>query len=380
MNKPALNCLFLLAAFFMVFLYACKNDKTQGKDSFTISGKISNMQQGTIYLEKLSPEGITITDSASVNADGTFLLEETLKTPAFYRVRLQTDFITLLLDSGPGIHLTGDANHLSETYTVSGSSSSALLKTFNQAIQQADNSMDSLQEEYSKVRPGSEKESAPAQEKVRLSFEQLEKEKHNFVQHFIASNNNALVLLAAINYLNADLDFPYYLKTDSLLQKELPQSAYTKDFHAHMGNLRSLAIGAKVPNIILSNPQGKQIALSSLKGKIVLLDFWASWCAPCRKESPVLVTIYKKFHAKGFEIYSISLDKEPGPWLKAIEEDHLTWVHVSDLKFWDSAAAKSYGVQSIPFTILLNEQDIIIGKALRGQALEAKLEELFSRQ
>jgi len=142
--------------------------------------------------------------------------------------------------------------------------------------------------------------------------------------------------------------------------------------------LGSLRIGMEAPEIDLPSPEGKKIALSSLRGKYVLIDFWASWCGPCRKEMPVVVAAYKKYKSKGFEIYGVSMDKEMDAWKDAIAKDGITWIQVSDLQFWNCVASKAYNVQSIPFTVLLDKEGKIIAKDLRGPELEAKLKEILN--
>ncbi len=138
-------------------------------------------------------------------------------------------------------------------------------------------------------------------------------------------------------------------------------------------------IGQKAPELAFQNPQGKIMKLSDLKGKVVLIDFWASWCRPCRMENPNVVAMYNKYHDKGFEIYSVSLDKDKASWENAIKTDGLIWPnHVSDLLYWNSEGARIYGVRSIPATVLVDKDGKIIALNLRGAALEQALEKIFN--
>jgi len=172
-------------------------------------------------------------------------------------------------------------------------------------------------------------------------------------------------------------EFPFL---DSLAQKLNStniKSPFVEIFVNQINSKRKLAIGQIAPDITLNNPEGLPVSLSGLKGKYVLIDFWASWCGPCRQENPNVVKLYNKFKNKNFEIFGVSLDKEKDSWVKAIEKDGLTWVHVSDLQSWNSAGGRAYQINSIPATYLIDPQGKILAKNLRGKDLERQLEKIL---
>lgn len=161
-----------------------------------------------------------------------------------------------------------------------------------------------------------------------------------------------------------------------MMQKQLQQQQQGGGASRNMSK-SNVAQGQDAPEIDLQTPDGKNLKLSDLRGKYVLVDFWASWCKPCRLENPNVVKVYQKYKDKGFEILGVSLDRDRNRWLQAIAADNLTWKHVSDLKYFNSAAAVTYGVQAIPFTVLVDKEGKIIAQNLRGQSLYSKLEEIF---
>ena len=169
-----------------------------------------------------------------------------------------------------------------------------------------------------------------------------------------------------------------YKKIRDALIGQWPNDDFVKHLDSRLKDV--LLPGMEAPDIVMSDPKGVERKLSDLRGKVVLIDFWASWCRPCRMENPNVVRLYSLYHDKGFEIFSVSLDKEYASWVKAIEDDHLSWPnHVSDLKYWSSAAGRLYGISSIPSTVLVGPDGKILARNLRGQELEQKLNEIFAQ-
>ena len=194
---------------------------------------------------------------------------------------------------------------------------------------------------------------------------------------FVDKHVTSIATLAAIEKMDPKADAEYFVKLDKELTELYPNSDYLTNLHLKAVQMAKLVIGAQAPQIVMADPNGEVISLSSFRGKTVLVDFWASWCRPCRAENPQVVKLYEKYKDQGFEIYGVSLDREKHLWIQAIKQDGLEWIHVSDLQFWNSSAAKLYNVNSIPQTYLLDEDGKIIAKDFRAAELEKKLKEIF---
>jgi peroxiredoxin len=186
-------------------------------------------------------------------------------------------------------------------------------------------------------------------------------------------------MLQSQGVLDKDQYFDVFVSVAEKAQKEWPNTPQVKEFVAFVEKSKLTAVGQVAPEIALPDPQGKVIALSSLRGKYVLVDFWAKWCGPCRRENPNVVKAYHKFKDKGFEVFGVSLDRTKEDWLQAIQQDGLVWTHVSDLSYFNSQAAVDYNINAIPFSILVDPQGVIVAKNLRGAALEKKLEEVLAK-
>lgn len=373
-NKIILSLLALGTLFSSCNKIGSKNEP--GDDSFTIQGKLQNASQSPIYLSELGEQQFVFRDTATVGADGSFQFTGKAEDPGIYRISLTDQNMLLLVVDTPRIEVEADAKDLRKTYVVKGSKETALLQDLLQA-------MDAMQEQGSRLEQRFRAAQAAGKEDslavLQEQFMALQANSGKQVKRIIRANPNAFVsTFATASLVNPEEDFAFADSMTVIFEKTMPESPYTKALVTRLGALRNLAVGSAAPDITLPSPDGKDISLSSLRGKYVLVDFWASWCGPCRQENPNVVRMYNKYKDKGFEIFGVSLDESRDKWLKAIAMDKLTWPHVSDLKGWNSAAAQQYHIQAIPQTLLLDKEGKIIAKNLRGKALEDKVASLLN--
>jgi peroxiredoxin len=352
----------------IIFLLASCKPK-QDKNDATISGTLRNAINTTVYLEKIGDDGEHILDSSVTDASGNFKLHAKTPEKTYYALRSDhTNLVFLLLNENDQIEITGDAKNLESSYSIKGSEESGLIRELKNYDR---NFSDSLNLVYSTVR-----ESSPARkDSVGISLQKFYTQRMElFAKDFISAHPKSLVSLSATKFLNQP-DLQVYEMLLESLSKEYPGNKYVKDYESIVTNLKRLPVGSIAPDIKLNSPDGKQISLSSFKGKTVLIDFWASWCGPCRKENPQVVELYRKFKNKNFEVFGVSLDDNVNAWKEAIQKDHLTWTHVSELKKWDSEVVKTYLVDAIPYSVLIDKEGKIIAKGLSGAELEQKLVE-----
>ena len=213
----------------------------------------------------------------------------------------------------------------------------------------------------------------------QAQYDQQNKIINERIKSLLLENKDELAVLMFVDYFPRDNNVELHNEIVTALHKKYPDNQIVNDRYKVMQSpSTSTSIGATAPELAFPNPDGTIMKLSDLRGKVVLIDFWASWCGPCRRENPNVVNVYNKYKDKGFEIYSVSLDRDKNSWIKAIETDKLVWKnHVSDLKYWSSEAAKLYGVNSIPATFLIDKDGKIIGKNLRGEQLSNALKNIF---
>jgi thiol-disulfide isomerase/thioredoxin len=215
------------------------------------------------------------------------------------------------------------------------------------------------------------------EKRIQEEFMQAQAASTTKIKALIPLMGSYLVALWATNFLPAEKEMASLVDIADRLGKARPKHPQVQQFVNNLQRLQGVNEGAMAPEINLATPAGPTLALSSLRGKYVLIDFWASWCGPCRRENPNVVKTYAAYKDKGFEIFGVSLDQNREAWLKAIETDKLVWKHVSDLQYWNSAGARAYQVNSIPQTFLIDPAGRIIAKGLRGAALDNYLAKLF---
>jgi len=340
---------------------------------YQVSGQLTNAPAGTkVYLTEMGETQFIPRDTATTDAQGKFTLRGTTTEAGLYQVKINdANQVLLALDNKSKVQLTGDATKLTDHYTVKGSKDSELWQQLNGGLLQSKQQMAGVEQRYGVNASAGRTDSMQL---LKDKFFAVQAAATADMKRLVRQNPKSVVSAFVVgNLLNPDEQFAFADSMANQFKKTMPESRYTKALVARLDPLRATARGEVAPEISLASPDGKTVALSSLRGKYVLIDFWASWCGPCRQENPNVVKAYKRFKDKGFEIYSVSFDQDRAKWLKAIAADGLTWTHVSDLKGWESAAGQTYGVKSIPLSILLDPQGRIIDKNLRGEALEAKL-------
>ncbi len=218
------------------------------------------------------------------------------------------------------------------------------------------------------------------QARIQKAFEAAQQDQFTKIKALIPAMGTNLVALWVTNFLPADKELATLEEIGERFRKARPNHPQVKPFLENLKRMKGVSIGSEAPEIALPSPSGEVKRLSDYRGKYVLIDFWASWCGPCRRENPNVIKTYAAYKDKGFEIFGVSLDQEKTAWIAAIQKDSLTWPHVSDLQYWNSVAAQAYQVSSIPMTFLVDPLGNILAKGLRGDSLNQFLANLFSNK
>ena len=345
--------------------------------TITISGKYETPRDSVfVNIEHILNSKIVVVDSFFVDADSTFERSIVVNSPGFYRLNFyQRDIVNMVLDTDESsISLFQKERGREKQYRIVGSRNTDFVYGLQDIKYEFDQRMQTLNEEFMAANRSGDPR---LMEDIKSRYLASKKISDDQIKSAIWNMNGSISGMMSTSFLDEENEFSFLDSLATKYSNELPDSPYTIEFVERIEGMRQLAIGSPAPEIDLPSPDGNNIALSSLKGKYVMIDFWAAWCGPCRRENPNVVKLYQAYSSKGFEVFGVSLDKSKQAWTQAITDDGLNWIHVSDLKHFDSVAAETYQIKGIPATYLIDPNGIIIAKNLRGQALADKLKELF---
>ncbi len=384
----------LVGLLMLASIVSCNNKIEKG--IFTVHGNLKNIEDQNIYLEQLffSDKNPEVLDTAAIK-NGKFEIAAKGTEEGLYRLRLEKQELGyIFINDKSDIDFVADAKDISLAGPNFNTTANKSFKSFLTVIDAKQKGLNSLSAEIDSLKKDKKNDSITNAKIIQLTEDG--KGFKSFIIKSIDSISDPVVAMFALGYTRG-ID-PNELKTvvpnlakrfpthtgvagiikqynEMMVKKEEPKVAPSST-PAKPG---MQAIGNMAPEITMNDVNGKPFSLSSLKGKYVLVDFWASWCGPCRGENPNVVANYNKYKSKNFTILGVSLDEDKAAWLAAIKKDNLTWIHVSDLKGWANAAAKQYGVESIPYNVLLDPQGKIIASELRDEDLGKKLEEVLGK-
>ncbi len=348
----------------------------QLQTGYQLKVQVTDLVEGKVYLMKEIDKKPTAIDSVDLD-NGIATFKGQIDNPELFYVKInqQRTLLRLFMENA-SIEVTMVSDSVDKAKVI-GSKTHDIYKPFAEKIAELDAEQRSLYADYQALK---EAGNTDEMKKIEDQVSEIYEKQQAFTKSFVDANTESVVGLYIIRwYLIYEID---YLGLSEMLSKVSPnvkKSTIYNVLNERLELLEKTQIGKPAIDFSMEDANGNPVALSSFKGKYLLVDFWASWCGPCRRANPYVVELYNKYNKLGFEILGVSLDNNKETWLEAIKADNLTWAHVSDLKGWQNFAGQLYGVNSIPHTVLIDNNGIIIGNRLSHEDLESKLKEIFKQ-
>jgi peroxiredoxin len=353
----------------MAFMVACNT-----KPHYTIKGKIEGSDSVTFLLQKREAGKIVTIDSAS-SKKGSFKMTGTIEYPDLVQlVAKEPKYRVSFYLENSEINITGKLDSLYNA-DITGSKTQDEYKGYLKSNKALSDRYSAIYQDYQVARQTNDTAKVTSIEKEAAG---IEKEILQLQKDFIKNNPSSYVAPSILRNISYDLEAEEIEAAINAMDTNVARTPVVKDLMTRVIAMKAVSVGKKAPDFTLNDVNGNPVSLySKIGSKLLLIDFWAAWCGPCRQENPNVVKVYNQYHKKGFDIFGVSLDEKKEDWVKAIADDKLTWTHVSDLQYWSSAAAKLYAVNAIPANFLLDENGTIIARNLRGQDLSNKVNEIL---
>ncbi|WP_298238100.1 TlpA disulfide reductase family protein [uncultured Algibacter sp.] len=373
----------LIIFIFLAVVLACQAPKRT--DSYVIQASAPGVYNGMrAYLKVPNERGQMVNKDTAIVLDEKFSFEGVQTEPVleYLFINGSEGFLPLIVENGDiAITIKKDSLGSSE---ITGTSNNEIYKAYNLKQIKLTNKIKKLSDDYRNANINNSSDKQTIYESINNIRTEANDLLLTFAKEHKDSDISVILLNEAIKTKSAELE-PIE-STFAGLSEELKTSTYGQKINNFIETQKRIKelekatqIGSVAPNFSAKTPEGATLALNDIKGKVTLIDFWASWCGPCRRENPNVVKVYNEYHDKGLEIISVSLDRngQKDRWLKAIKDDKMNWHHISNLQFWQDPIAKMYGVRGIPATFLLDAEGKIVAKNLRGPALKNKVSELL---